>query len=80
MAELVGHDSGHLAFGVCRLDHPSVDVHRPARQRECVDFSDVDDGERVVKLRLAQLWRNRLHQPPANPLDVGGHLVVADDR
>ena len=80
VAQLVRHHAGDFAFGLRRLDHAAVDVHRAARQRERVDLAHVDGLERVAELGMPQLGRNRLDQPPADVLDVRRHLVVAHDR
>ena len=54
VTELVRHHAGDLAVGVRRFDHPAVDEHRPAGQREGVDLLHVHHLERVLELRMPQ--------------------------
>ena len=79
VADLVRHDASDLALGLRRLDHPAVDEHRPARQRERVDFADVHDPERVAEARVLLIRRNSADQAPADVLHVGRHLIVPHD-
>ena len=55
VADLVRHHAGDFALGVRRLDHPAVDEHRSARQRERVDLAHVDRLERVLEFRMFQI-------------------------
>ena len=66
VAELVGHHAGDLAFGLRRLDHAAIEVHRSARQRERVDLAHVDDLEGVAELGMPQFLRDGLDQPPSD--------------
>ena len=63
VGHLVRHDADHLTLGFRGLDHPAVHVHRTARQREGIDLLQVDDLEAVLKLRMAQLGRDGVHEP-----------------
>ena len=80
VAHFVRHDARHFAFGLCRLDHAAVDVHRAAGQREGVDVADVDHLERVAEFRMLKFRRNRLSQPRANVRDIRLHLRVGQYR
>ncbi len=80
VADLVREDARHFPFALGRLDHPAVDVHRAARQRERVDLPHVDDLERVLELGMPLARRNPLHQPASDVRHVRGHGVVAEER
>ncbi len=80
VAQLVGHHAGDLAFGVRRLDHAAIDVHRSARQRERVDLAHVDDLEGVAELGMPELLRDGLDQPPPDRRHERRHLFVAQNR
>ena len=79
VTQLVSHHAGDFAFGVRGFDHPAVDEHRSAWQREGVDLADVHDLERVPELRVLELGWHRGDEPVAEGLDVRRHLVVAQD-
>ena len=78
--ELVRHDAGDLAFGGRRLNHPAVQEHRPARQRERIDLAKIDDVERVPELGLAELRRDLIDQAVADPLDEILGAPVVEER
>ena len=80
MAQLVRDDSSHFPFGLGRLDHSSVHVHRPARQREGVDLFHVDDLERVSEFRVTKLRRDRIDKTLPDVRHVRRDRVVSQQR
>jgi hypothetical protein len=64
------HDASHLAFCLCRLDHPAVEEHRAAGQRERVDLFLIHDPERVRELGMTELGWNRSREPRSNVGDI----------
>jgi hypothetical protein len=56
-----------------------MDEHRPAGQREGVDFLQVDRRERVLVDRLLQLRRRRSHEAVAEHREIAGNRLVLDD-
>ena len=80
VAQLVRHDACHFCVGARRFDHPAVEKHRPARQREGVDLFEIDDVEAVTELGLLQVIRNLVDQSLANVFDEPLRGPVAEDR
>ncbi len=80
VTQFVRHDPRDFAFGVRGFDHAAIDEHRPAGQRERVDFTDVDDFEGVAELGMTKVGRNHVDQPASDALDVGGDLLVGHHR
>ena len=58
VTELVRHHARDFAVGVRRLDHPAVDEHRSAGQRERVDLPHVHDFEGVLEFGMPQVRGN----------------------
>ena len=52
MTEFVRHDAGDFAFRLRGFDHPAVDEHRPARQREGIYVRHVEQLESEVEPAL----------------------------
>jgi hypothetical protein len=80
VTELVGHHAGSFTFVARRLDHPAIDVHRSAGQRERVDLAHVDHVERIAELGMLELRRDGVDQPPADRCDGRRHLPITQDR
>ena len=76
VGDLVRHDAGHFALALRGLDHPAIEEHRTARQRERVDLLLVDDVERVAEPGMPELGRNGIDQALADALDVVVHALV----
>ena len=76
----MGHHAGHLAFRSRRLNHPTIDVHRPARQGKRVDVAGVHHFEIVTELRVLKLLRNRGHESLPDALNERVHLGVTQQR
>ncbi len=74
--ELVRHYAGNFALGRRRFDHPAVDEHRPAGQRERVDVLEIHRGERVLERRVVQLARRGLNQPIAKALEIAAEFAI----
>ena len=77
VADLVGEHAGNLAFVLRRLQHPAIDVHRPARQGERVQVADVDDIERVTELAMLELGGDALRELLTHALHIIVNAVVA---
>ena len=54
VAQLVRHHAGDLTVGLRGLEHPAVQEHRAARQRERVDLPQIHDFEGVAELRMLE--------------------------
>ena len=80
VAQLVGHDAGHFAFGARGFNHAAIDVHWAAGQSEGVDVARIEDFEVVTKFRMLEFRRNRSHQTLPDFLDVSSDLGIAQQR
>jgi hypothetical protein len=80
VTELVGHHAGDFAFGLRRLDHPAVDEHRTAGQRERVDLLHVHRLEGVVEFGMLHVGGDRGDQPPPDAFEKRRDAVVPQDR
>ena len=79
VTQLVSHDTCHFGVRVRGFDHPAVEEHRAAGQREGVDLSEIDDIEGVAERRLPQVARNGVDQPVADSLHELVSGLVADE-
>ncbi len=78
VAQLVRHDARDFTLRLRRGDHPAVDEHRAAREREGVDVARVHHLERIAELGVLEFLRNGLHEPAANALDVRLDLGIVE--
>ena len=77
MAQFVRHHARDLAVGSGGFEHPSMQVHRTARERERVDLFQVHDVKRVPKGRLPEFMRNLGEESLTDSIDeVIGRAVV----
>ena len=77
VADFVREHAGNFALVLCCLQHPAVDVHRTAGQRERIQVADIDDVERVAELRMPKLARYRLSQALPYALHIAVDAIVA---
>ena len=80
VTQFVRHDAGHFGVGTRRFNHPAVEKHRPAGEREGIDLFEIDHVEAVAERWLLQVLRNLIDQPPANFFDKFFRRPVVDDR
>ena len=80
MAQLVRHDACHFCVGARRFNHPAVEKHRSAGQREGIDLFEIDHVEAVPERRLPQVIGNLVDQPLANLFDEPFRGPVVDER
>ena len=79
VAQLVRHHADDLALACGRLEHPAVDEHRAAGQRERVDVLQVHRRERVLEHGIVQLSRCDGDEPFSEPVEVARKCGVRDD-
>ena len=80
MAQFVRHHARHLGVGARRFNHPAVEKHRAAGEREGIDLLEIDDIEAVPERRLLQVVRDLVDQPSADLLDERFRRLVPDHR
>ena len=80
VAQLVRHDACHFGVGARRFDHPAVEKHRAAGEREGIDLFEIDDVEAVAERRLLQGIRNLIDQPAADLLHEVFRRLIVDER
>ena len=78
VAQLVRHDACHFCVGARRFNHPAMQEHRPAGQRESIDLFEIDHVEAVPERRLLQVIRNLGDQSLANLFDEPFRGPVVD--
>ena len=79
VAQLVRHHADDLALACSGLEHPAVDEHRAAGQRERVDVLQVHRRERVLEHGIVQLSWCDGDEPFSEPVEVARKCGVGDD-
>ena len=80
MAQFMGHDTRHLALGMCRLNHAAVDVHWTTRQCKGIDVARVHNLKIILELGMSKLRWNRTDEPLSNARDIICDIRIAQNR